>query len=48
MSEKSFDTASIMDYWIVGSKEDFKTMEALYSASRNSWALFLGHLVIEK
>jgi len=46
--EKSFDKEQIINYWIVSAELDFKTMNDLYQTKNNSWALFMGHLVIEK
>jgi len=38
----------IVGYWVKSSDGDFDTMEHLYKSCDYSWALFLGHLVIEK
>jgi HEPN domain-containing protein len=38
----------VIQSWIGSSNEDFDTMLDLYQAKRYSWALFLGHLSIEK
>lgn len=38
----------LMNYWIESSDEDYNVMQVLYSNKKNSWCLFLGHLVIEK
>ena len=38
----------LMDYWIDKSNKDYQVMEELYSSKRNSYALFFGHLLIEK
>jgi HEPN domain-containing protein len=38
----------IIKYWIESSDKDFHTMEHLYGSKDYSWALFIGHLVIEK
>ena len=46
--EKSFDKEQIINYWFVSAGLDFKTMNDLYQTKNNSWALFMGHLVIEK
>jgi len=35
-------------YWVESSEKDFKTMLDLYKTNNNHWALFMGHLVIEK
>ena len=48
MNKKQFDKQKIIDYWIVGSDEDYDTMTALHDTQRYSWSLFLGHLTIEK
>lgn len=47
MSEK-FDKEKLIKYWIDSSDKDFKTMQDLYRTKNNNWALFMGHLVIEK
>ncbi len=38
----------IMNYWIDSSDRDYEVMLILYENKKNSWSLFLGHLVIEK
>ena len=38
----------LISYWIKSSDRDFKTMGHLYEKKDYSWALFIGHLVIEK
>lgn len=48
MSQEQFDKQNIIDHWISASDEDYDTMITLFEAQRYSWALFLGHLVIEK
>lgn len=45
---KEFDSARIINHWIESSDRDFKTMIDLYQTQNNNWALFMGHLVIEK
>jgi len=37
-----------MNFWIESSEDDYKTMKDLHSTNNNAWALFIGHLVIEK
>ena len=44
----SIDKDKLIYYWIDSSDKDFKTMEDLYHTKNNNWALFMGHLVIEK
>ena len=46
--DNEFDTERIVNHWIESSDKDFKTMIDLYKTQNNSWALFMGHLVIEK
>lgn len=46
--ENEFDKERIINHWIEGSDNDFKTMIDLYQTKNNNWALFMGHLVIEK
>ena len=48
MDEKGFDKEKIIRYWIDSAEEDYDTMLTLYENNKNSWALFVGHLVIEK
>jgi HEPN domain-containing protein len=43
-----FDKDGLIDYWIESSDKDYKTMIDLYQTKNNHWALFMGHLVIEK
>lgn len=45
---KDLNQEKLIRLWIDSSDRDFKTMEDLYRTKNNSWALFLGHLVIEK
>ena len=45
---KEFDSERIIHHWIESSDHDFKTMIDLYQTQNNNWALFMGHLVIEK
>lgn len=38
----------IIQYWIDSSEVDFKAMESLFANGHYVWALFTGHLVLEK
>ena len=38
----------LMNYWIETSNEDYETMLSMKKERRNTWCLFIGHLVIEK
>ena len=42
------NNVDLMNYWFNSSDKDYDTMRFLYEGNRNSWALFIGHLVIEK
>jgi len=39
---------NLLTYWIESSDRDFVTMEHLFEKKDYHWALFMGHLVIEK
>jgi len=43
-----FDIEKLINHWIESSEKDFKTMLDLQKTKNNNWALFIGHLVIEK
>jgi HEPN domain-containing protein len=43
-----FDSDKLIKNWIVSSDKDFKAMIDLYRTRHYNWALFNGHLVIEK
>jgi HEPN domain-containing protein len=45
---KEYDTQKLVKYWIESSDDDFETMLAMFETKRYSWALFVGHLLIEK
>ncbi|MFQ5687034.1 MAG: HEPN domain-containing protein [Candidatus Scalindua sp.] len=42
------EKADLIKYWIDSSDRDFTTMEHLFEKEDYHWALFIGHLVIEK
>ena len=46
--KNEFDKEKLINHWIDSSDKDFKTMIDLYQTKNNNWALFMGHLVIEK
>lgn len=48
MPEGSIDIKKVTNYWLDSSDKDFKTMENLMRSGDYNWAMFLGHLVIEK
>lgn len=48
MMTNDFESEKIIEHWIESSDKDFKTMLDLVQTQNNNWALFIGHLVIEK
>ncbi len=38
----------LMNYWFESADNDFDTMKVLLENKKNTWCLFVGHLVIEK
>ncbi|HBG71376.1 MAG: DNA-binding protein [Bacteroidetes bacterium GWF2_43_63] len=48
MENRNFDSEKFQKFWSESSDEDFDTMLALYESKKYSWALFVGHLMIEK
>lgn len=42
------DNVDLMNYWISSSDEDYDAMQIMLKNKKNTWTLFLGHLVIEK
>ncbi len=43
-----FDKDKLIAYWLDSADKDFKTMQDLYETENYHWALFIGHLVLEK
>jgi HEPN domain-containing protein len=46
--DSNIDVDKIVKHWIETSEEDFQTMISLYYSKSYGWALFLGHISIEK
>jgi len=42
------DVPKVINHWIITSDEDYTTMLSLYDSGSYSWALFLGHISVEK
>ena len=42
------EKGNIVKYWIESADSDFQVMESLFEKEHYVWALFLGHLVVEK
>lgn len=48
MEDKINDIDSIIQHWRESSAQNYSTMQNLIKTKEYSWALFMGHLVIEK
>ena len=48
IENSNIDVNKIVKHWVDTSDEDYKTMLSLYNSKSYSWALFLGHISIEK
>jgi len=48
MDENIVNPEEIVQFWIESSNQDYVTMQHLKQSNDFNWALFLGHLVIEK
>lgn len=42
------DSVNLVEYWIKSADSDYDTMRVMYENKKNTWSLFIGHLVIEK
>ncbi len=48
MENEQINTDKIVAHWLESSEEDFKTMLDLFASKNYHWALFLGHISVEK
>lgn len=48
MEEKLENIEKIVQHWMDTSEKDYQTMRNLIKSGDFSWAMFLGHLVLEK
>ncbi|MDD4192450.1 MAG: HEPN domain-containing protein [Mangrovibacterium sp.] len=48
MQNEGIDIEKTINHWITRSDQDFETMIHLYHSKDYHWALFMGHLVIER
>ncbi len=46
--DSDMDVEKVKNHWINTSDEDFKAMMNLFDAKTYHWALFLGHISVEK
>ena len=42
------DNITLMEYWINSSDRDYESMKKNFEIKQYTWALFIGHLMIEK
>ena len=42
------DNINLMEYWINSSDRDYESMKKNFEIKQYTWALFIGHLMIEK
>lgn len=45
---KNINIDKIVSHWVDTSNNDFETMNNLYKSKDYSWALFIGHIVLER
>lgn len=48
MNNNKIDIEKTCNYWITTSDKDFETMVHLFNSKDYHWALFIGHIVIER
>ena len=48
MAIENIDIDKVIEYWKDSSDKDYQTMNNLLKSGDYNWAMFLGHLVIEK
>ena len=48
MENEKFDIEKTVNHWIANSDKDYDTMSHLYGTKDYHWALFIGHIVIER
>ncbi|MDR3297707.1 MAG: HEPN domain-containing protein [Prevotellaceae bacterium] len=46
--EKIVNVEKVFQHWISSSDKDFEAMMKMYQSEYYNWALFLGHIVLEK
>jgi len=46
--EKKSNYEEIISYFTESSEDDFETMQTLFKSKKYAWALFLGHISLEK
>ena len=48
LERNNLDIEKIKNHWFVTSNNDFKTMNDLFKSKSYNWALFIGHISVEK
>jgi HEPN domain-containing protein len=48
MRPSDVDKQKLIDFWVAASDEDFDTMHVMFRSKKHHWALFIGHLSVEK
>ena len=48
MNMAKMDKQAIVGYWLDTAQRDYETMQHLFQSGDYHWALFMGHLVLEK
>ncbi|MCF6269657.1 MAG: HEPN domain-containing protein [Melioribacteraceae bacterium] len=48
MDEKIKNSDEVVQHWLKSAEQNYMTMKNLVASNDFSWALFMGHLVIEK
>ena len=47
-ADKIKNIEKTINYWLTSSEDDFRVMMSLYQSKNYNWALFLGHITVEK
>ena len=47
-ADKIKNVEKTVNYWLSSSDDDYKAMMDLYQSKNYNWALFLGHITVEK
>jgi HEPN domain-containing protein len=46
--DNNFDIEKNIKHWLKSSDDDFEAMKVMFSNKHYDWAMFIGHLVVEK
>ncbi|MDR3329390.1 MAG: HEPN domain-containing protein [Prevotellaceae bacterium] len=46
--EKHFDVNTYVAHWVASADDDYQAMTDMFATRHYHWALFMGHLVVEK